>query len=64
MSPNQNTEWKLSAKGNLWRRMNGHNLIVGKTIDDRIWARIDENFINDEFETIEDAKLMCEWEAK
>jgi hypothetical protein len=64
MSHDHDTDWKVSAKGNLWRLKNLQVLVVGTTQDDRVWARIDEKFINGQFETIDDAKLMCEWEAR
>jgi hypothetical protein len=46
MSSNRETDWDTSAKGNLWRRQDGTPLIVGMSKYGRIWARVDDDFID------------------
>ena len=46
MSSQHDTDWDLSAKGNLWRRQDGIPLIVGMSKYGRIWARVGDDFID------------------
>jgi len=38
------TDWALSAKGNLWRRIDNKILVVGQKKDKTWWAMYDGNF--------------------
>jgi hypothetical protein len=59
--PTHDTDWAISAKGNLWRRKDGVLLLVGKrTSDERFWARVGDNFLKGSFPTEESAKLAAE----
>ena len=59
--PTYDTSWRTSAKGNLWRRVNGVLLLVGKRkSDDRFWARVGNNFINGSFPSEDSAKYAAE----
>jgi hypothetical protein len=59
--PTHNTEWARSAKGNLWRRMNGVLLVVGKRKGDGgFWVRIGEDFLKGSFQTETVAKRAAE----
>ena len=46
MSSQHDTDCDLTAKGNWWRRKNGTPLIVGMSKYGRIWARVDDDFID------------------
>ena len=63
MTSQHDTDWDLSAKGNLWRRENGTPLIVGMSKYGRIWARVGDNFLEGNYGSIEEAKSACEEEA-
>ena len=58
---NHDTDWDLSAKGNLWRRASGLALVVGlakqKT---HYWAMVDGVFLDGFFVSEQDAKRACE----
>ena len=42
MSPTHDTSWTISAKGNLWRRLDGKILVVGESKDgEYYWAMRD-----------------------
>ena len=58
--PTHDTEWATSAKGNVWRRINGIGLVVGKRKDGRWWARRGEDFIKGSFSTKQEAKNAAE----
>ena len=56
----KNTEWRLSAKGNYWRKLNGVMLVVGGSDEERFWIRIGESFLPEREETLQDAKRIAE----
>ncbi len=56
----ENTEWRLSAKGNHWRNKNGITLVVGGSDKDGYWVRIGDQFHPDRQATFEDACLVAE----
>lgn len=56
----ENTEWKISAKGNYWRRKKGVTLVVGGSSDKGYWVRIGDNFLPDWAESLEEAMLMAD----
>ena len=58
--PTHDTPWATSAKGNIWRRVNGIPLIVGKRKDGRWWARRGDSFIDGSFPSEESAKAAAE----
>lgn len=60
MTSQDNTDWALSASGNWWRQVNGTALIVGKTQAGRIWARVGDNFLDGQFNTLTEAQATCE----
>jgi hypothetical protein len=64
MIPNHDTDWALSAKGNWWRRANGVPLIVGKSKHGRIWARVGDDFLEGNYDSIVKAQAACEKEAR
>lgn len=64
MMPQHDTDWALSAKGNWWRRIDGVAMIVGKTKDGRIWARVGDNFLNGQHDSLSEAQAACERELK
>jgi hypothetical protein len=55
-----NTTWKLSSKGNYWRKQNGVMLIAGGSNEKGYWARVDDDFLKEKFDSIEDAKQAAE----
>jgi hypothetical protein len=58
-TPN-NTEWKLSSKGNYWRKKNGLMLSAGGTDKKGFWVRVDDDFLKEKFESLEEAKQAAE----
>jgi hypothetical protein len=55
------TDWRVSAKGNSWRRFNGVVLIVGrKQTSGAYWARRGDNFLPGNFPSLKAAKLAAE----
>jgi hypothetical protein len=58
-TPN-NTEWKLSSKGNYWRKRNGVMLIAGGSDEKGYWVRVDEDFLKEKFDTLEWAQRAAE----
>jgi hypothetical protein len=58
-----NTEWKLSSKGNYWRKRNGVMLIVGGSDSKGYWARVDEDFLKGKFRDLDEAKESAEESA-
>lgn len=60
--PTHDTSWARSAKGNLWRRMDGVSLVVGKRKSDgQFWARTGEDFLKGSFPTEALAKRAAEY---
>lgn len=64
MIPQHDTRWQLSAKNNWWRRENGTPLIVGISKYGRIWARVGDDFLDGEYDSLTEAKAACEREAE
>ena len=58
-----NTDWKLSSKGNYWRKRNGVMLIAGGSDEKGYWARVDEDFLKEKYESLEDAQQAAEESA-
>ena len=63
MTSQRETNWKLSAKGNWWRRMTGKILVVGQGEDDSCWAMVEGRFLEDHFDSIEQAQSAAERRA-
>lgn len=63
MYPTHDTDWDLSAKGNYWRRYEGKLLVVGTKIGDFYWARIDNDFMDEQFFTLEEAQDAADAEV-
>lgn len=64
MTPQHDTPWQLSAKNNSWRRVDGTPLIVGQAKSGRIWARVGDDFLDGEYNSLTEAKAACEREAE
>ena len=61
MSPTHDTSWTTSAKGNLWRRLDGKILVVGESKDgEYYWAMRDGEFLKDRFQTKQLAQQAAE----
>ncbi len=58
--PSHNTEWSTSAKGNLWKRIDGVALIVGKSKHGKWWARRGDEFVPGSFATKKEAMAAAE----
>lgn len=56
----QNTEWKLSAKGNYWRKKNGITLIVGTKCGASYWVSVDGKYLRKWEKSLELAKVAAE----
>ncbi len=56
----ENTAWKLSSKGNYWRKCNGVMLIAGGSDLKGYWARVDEDFLKEKFQSLEGAQQAAE----
>jgi hypothetical protein len=56
----ENTDWKLSSKGNYWRKRNGVMLIAGGSDVKGYWARVDEDFLKEKFVALAEAKQAAE----
>ena len=64
MNQKLDTEWRMSAKGNWWRQMNGKNIVVGrKRYEDAYWVLVDGSFLDGEHETLQDAQRSAEAEV-
>ena len=63
MYPTHDTDWALSAKGNYWRRYEGKLLVVGTKFGDFYWARIDKDFMEEQFFTLEEAQDAADAEV-
>lgn len=64
MNSQHDTDWVLSAKRNWWRRENGIPLIVGMSKYGRIWARVGDDFLDGQYDSLEEAQAACDEEAK
>jgi hypothetical protein len=63
--PNErNTEWKVSAKGNHWRKCKGVMLVVGGSDEKGYWVRVGDDFLSIWQDTLQDAKDIAEFEAE
>ena len=60
----RNTEWKLSSKGNHWRKRNGVMLVVGGSDEKGYWVRVGDDFLSIKQDTLQDAKDIAEYEAE
>lgn len=60
MSPQSDTDWALSEKGNWWRRINGKVLVVGCRADGGYWAMVSGNFMEGSFESQDQAMHAAE----
>ena len=60
----KNTEWRLSAKGNYWRKRNGVLLVVGGSDEKGYWVRVGEDNLQNKQDTLEDAKVIAEFEVE
>jgi len=60
MRYSDDTDWKLSAKGNYWRKCRGIMLIVGGSFEKGYWVRVGEDFLDGKFDSLEEAKLAAE----
>jgi hypothetical protein len=59
------TDWAESQGGNQWRRLGGVPLIVGRSKNRKLyWASVDYKFLQEQFETPEEAKAAAETEFK
>ena len=56
----KNTEWKVSTKGNYWRKLDGVMLITGGSDARGFWARVDEDFLKEKYESLDQAKSAAE----
>ena len=60
MNPERDTDWKLSTKGNWWRRMNGKVLVVGQGREGGYWVMVDGHFLEEHFPYLEPAQSAAE----
>jgi hypothetical protein len=59
--PTHVTDWRLSAKGNFWRRLNGKALVVGRNkATGQYWAMADGRFADESFELLTQAQRAAE----
>ena len=63
MYPTHDTDWDLSAKGNYWRRYEGKLLVTGTKFGDFYWVRIDNDFMDEQFFTLEEAQDAADAEV-
>lgn len=47
MNNTDNTEWRLSAKGNYWRKKNDVMLVVGTKDEETYWVRVGDSYLED-----------------
>ena len=64
MTSQHNTDWTSSVEGNWSRRGNGIPLIVGMSKYGRIRARVGDNFLEGQYDSLEEARAACDEEAK
>ena len=60
MRYSDDTDWKLSAKGNYWRKYMGIMLIVGGSFEKGYWVRVGEEFLEGKFDSLDEAQLAAE----
>jgi len=60
MKYSNDTDWKLSAKGNYWRKCRGIMLIVGGSFEKGYWARVEERFLDEKFDSLDEAMMAAE----
>jgi hypothetical protein len=59
--PTHDTDWATSAKGNLWKRIDGTVLVVGRCITGGgFWAMADGSFASKVFSSEEAAMAAAE----
>jgi hypothetical protein len=63
MYSTHDTDWATSSKGNLWRRINGVVLVVGRNKYGDYWARVGDDFVKGKFPTEMAAKVAAAKEA-
>lgn len=54
------TDWRLSAKGNYWKRSNGVLLVVGQGSHGGCWAMRDGTLLSGSYDTLKAAKRAAE----
>ena len=59
-----NTQWRLSAKGNYWRKLNDVMLVVGGSSEKGYWVRVGDDFLSNWEDSLADAKAKAEYEAR
>ena len=64
MTSNRDADWGISSRGNLWRGGNGTVLVVGKTRDGRVWARVGDDLLDGEYDSLREAKAAADSEAR
>lgn len=60
----RNTEWRVSAKGNHWRKRKGVMLVVGGSDEKGYWVRVGDDFLSEWQTTLQDAKDIAEYEVE
>ena len=63
MTSNRDADWGISSRGNLWRGVNGTVLVVGKTRDGRVWARVGDDLLDGEYDPLREAKAAADSEG-
>ncbi len=63
-SNERNSDWKVSAKGNYWRKCNGIMLVVGGSDEKGYWVRVGDHFLSVWQDSLQDAKDIAEYEAE
>lgn len=58
-----NTEWKLSSKGNYWRKRNGVILVVGGSDAKGYWVKVGDKYLPIRQDTLQFAKDVAEYGA-
>jgi hypothetical protein len=57
----RDTEWDTSAKGNIWRRVNGVVLVIGKKkYGESYWVMRDGEFLDGDFNSKSEAVRAAE----
>lgn len=64
MTSQRDTDWKLSAKGQLSRSKDGKVLVVGKGKDGDYWVMVDGGFLENHFPYLEQAQSAAERRAQ
>jgi len=54
------TDWKISAKGNHWRRIQGKPISVGRKRDGTFWALADGVFAEGTYRSLPEAMAAAE----